>query len=138
MELEKEVALMNENDLKNLIEKEWDNCHLEYLEIARKEYIKRGFKNVTTQSEEDIPKNENVKRYPALRTIISTYTAFAWIGGISLGAIALFGFLKSDLPIYYSIASLIIGVLIFISLLGAAETISLFIDIEENTRKQSE
>ena len=136
VELEKEIAAMNDNDLKKLVEQEWDNFHLEYVEIARKEYLKRGFKNVSNESEETVEtSDENNKRYPALRAIINTYVVFAWICGIALGLVAVFGLLNNQ-PIKTSIGALILGALIVVGLRGAAESIRVFIDIEENTRKK--
>lgn len=137
-ELEKEVAAMNDTDLKNLVEKEWNNFHLEYLEIARKEYLKRGFKNKTPDIEEE-QKADDEKRYPALRTIAGIYTVFAWIIAVVAAFVAFTVYTKdSSGGLMIAIPTIVIGALILLGLLAAAESIKVFIDIEENTRKTNE
>lgn len=136
-DLVKEIKEMNDEDLKNLVEKEWNNYHLEYIEIARKEYLLRGFKNET---EDEIDKEETIdkslKRYPALRTIAGVYSAFAVITGI-VCAFAAFYLYNQNQNIIEAIVSLIIGALILLAYLGASESIKVFIDIEENTRRNN-
>jgi hypothetical protein len=139
-ETEKEVSAMSDNDLKNLVEKEWNNFHLEYLEIARKEYLKRKFKNETndeTQDEEQI--GTGGKKYPALRTIAGIYSVFAWIIGIVAVIIAIYFYSQNQtMGLTIGIPSLVVGALLVLGLLAVSESIKVFIDIEENTRKTNE
>ncbi|GIK21420.1 MAG: hypothetical protein BroJett005_08340 [Ignavibacteriota bacterium] len=140
-ELEKEVAAMSDNDLKNLVEKEWDNFHLEYLEIARKEYMKRKFINESSDEEpEQQEETDTAKRYPALRTIAGIYSVFAWIIGIVAVIIAFISWSKGGETggLMIAIPTLVVGALIVLGLLAASESIKVFIDIEENTRKTNE
>lgn len=139
-ELEKEVAAMNDNDLKNLVEKEWNNFHLEYLEIARKEYLKRKFKNESSDEETEQQEETDVtKRYPALRTIAGIYSVFAWIIGIVAVIIAIYSYSQNEKAgLIVAIPTIVVGALIVLGLLAASESIKVFIDIEENTRKTNE
>jgi uncharacterized membrane protein len=136
-ETEKEVAAMSDTDLKNLIEKEWNNFHLEYLEIARKEYLKRKFINETSdENQDDEQKGIVVKKYHALRTIAVINSVFAWIIGIVAVIIAIYYYSQNQtMGLTIGIPSLIIGALIVLELLAVSESIRVFIDIEENTRK---
>ena len=140
---EEDVAAMNDNDLKNLVEKEWNNFHLEYLEIARKEYLKRGFKNETSDEEAQAqvgePKEDFKERYLALRTIAGIYYSFAYIIGIVAVLIAGYSIINNQqIGILIAISSLVVGALIVLGLLAISESIKVFIDIEENTRKTKE
>ncbi len=139
-EFEKEIAVMNDNDLKNLVEKEWNDFHLEYLEIARKEYLKRKFKNESSDEEQEIiQKTDIVKRYPALRTIAGVYSVFAWIIGIVAVISAIYSFSQNEkMGLMIAVPSLVVGSLIILGLLAISESIKVFIDIEENTRKSIE
>jgi len=141
-ELEKEVAAMSDNDLKNLVEKEWNDFHLEYLEIARKEYMRRKFKNESTEDEPEQQQEETnaETRYPALRTIAGIYSVFAWIIGIVAVIIAFISWSKGGETggLMIAIPTLVVGALIVLGLLAASESIKVFIDIEENTRKTNE
>jgi len=141
-ELEKEVAAMSDSDLKNLVEKEWNDFHLEYLEIARKEYLKRKFKNESTEEEPEQQQGERnaETRYPALRTIAGIYSVFAWIIGIVAVIIAFISWSKDGETggLMIAIPTLVVGALIVLGLLAASESIKVFIDIEENTRKTNE
>jgi len=139
-ETEKEVAAMIDNDLKNLVEKEWNNFHLEYLEIARKEYLKRKFKNETSDEYQvEEPKRIVEKKYPVLRTIAVIYSVFAWIIGIVAVIIAIYFYSQNqNMGLTIGLPSLVVGALIVIGLLAISEFIKVFIDIEENTRKINE
>lgn len=137
-ETEKEVAVMSDNDLKNLVEKEWNNFHLEYLEIARKEYLKRKFKNETSDDENQDEEQKGIvgKKYPALRTIAGIYSVIAWIIGIAAVIITIYFYSQNQtMGLRIGVSSLVVGVLIILGLLSVSESIKVFIDIEENTRK---
>jgi len=92
-------------------------------------------------SEIEESKNEELtkKRYPALRTIAGIYQVFAYlwlllsvIGGlIALAKIERLGIL---LLLLLSVG----GTIAFITSFAMAESIKVFIDIEENTRKMVE
>ena len=140
-ELEKEVIAMNDKDLKNLVENEWNNYHLEYLEIARNEYLKRNFKNESTDEEPEQQEETNAgKRYPALRTIAGIFSVFAWIIGIVAVIIAVLSWNKGGdaWGLMVALPTLVVGALMVLGLLAAAESIKVIIDIEENTRKAVE
>lgn len=130
---EKEVASLNNTDLKKLVENEWNNFHLEYLEIARKEYLHRKFINET---ENDITLKDAVDKYPAMRTLSVVYSVFAAIYGILI-VILIFSILANNLPnaFLYVISIIIVGALIVLTLLAISESIKVLINIEENTRK---
>jgi len=135
VELEKEVASMTDTDLKYHVEKEWNNFHLEDMEIARKEYLKRGFKN-TTSDEEQEEETDDERRYPALRTFAGIYSSFAWIIGIATVGVAFYAIHNNGSGgLIIAIPTLVLGALIILGLLTSAESIKVFIDIEKNTRK---
>jgi hypothetical protein len=139
--LEKEVEAMNDNELKSFVEKEWNDYHLEYLEIARKEYIKRGFKNETSEEEPELEHAQltnDKKRYPALRTIAGIYFVLAWIVGIFAVIIAFYSLSQNENVGLYVVPSILVGAFIVLGLLATSESIKVFIDIEENTRRKNE
>ncbi|MBX2892880.1 MAG: hypothetical protein KF734_18270 [Saprospiraceae bacterium] len=128
---------MNDDDLKTLVEQEYSIYHLEYVEIGRKEYLKRGFENETEEEEEQEEVDE--KRYPALRTIAGIYFAFAWIiGGTALIGALYLGGEHGQAGLLIAIPILIFGALIVLGVLAVSESIKVFIDIEANTRKHSD
>jgi hypothetical protein len=106
------------------------------LEITDDEYaeICKYFppKETEENSEEKTTTN---KRYPALRTIATILTIFAWIVGIV--AIISTIILGSDMGLLFAVLALISGGLIFVGLFAIAESINVNIDIEENTRKMA-
>lgn len=142
--IENEIGAMNDSELKNLVEKEWNTYHLEYLEIARMEYLKRGFKNEIEFEEEaqensDDGEKEDDNKYPALRTIASIYPVFASIIAVLAVLVTYNAFTKdSSGDLMNVIPTIVIGALIFLVLLATGESIKVFIDIEENTRKGNE
>lgn len=131
-QLEIEINSMEDETLKNLVENEWNNFHLEYIEIARKEFLKRGFINNVT--EEDFLIKDKKSKYPALQGIANYYHILAWINGIAFFVLCLYFYFKMD-SLEYSILSLFIGIFSIILCLSASESIKIFIDIEKNTRK---
>ncbi len=133
-QLEIEINSMEDENLKSLVENEWNNFHLEYIEIARKEYLKRGFINDTL--EEDFLIKDKKNKYPALLGIANYYHILAWINGIVfLGLFIYFFFILDHLE--YSFLFLFIGIFSIIICLSASESIKIFIDIEKNTRRAS-
>ena len=138
LELYKEVTAMNDNDLKNLVENEWNDYHLEYLEIARNEYLKRNFKNESTDEEPE-KQNETIvdRRYPALITITTILRLFAFLIGIAavIGVICFFAY---HVETWIILSSVIGAAFMILGLHAAAESIKVIIDIEENTRKAVE
>ena len=133
--LEKEITSMSDDELKDMVEYEWENFHLECLEIARKEYLKRNFINNKNDKEREDDKIE--KRYLALRTISNVYSVFAWVFGILFAIVALLCFKIPTYGLYGTIIFLVIGAIIVLTFLGGSESIKVFVDIEENTRKSS-
>jgi hypothetical protein len=133
-ELETTITGMSDSELKLLVEQEWYNYHLEDLEIARKEYLKRGFENVYVEEEGDLVSD---KRYPALRTISKIYFGTAVVIGI-VSLIVLFFASNKPLGLEIILATLIVISLIVLGLIGMSESIKIIIDIEENTRENNE
>lgn len=134
-ELEKTIEAMSDEDLKNAVEKEWRDYHLESMEIARREYLKRNFKNESIEEETKQPeKKKTDKRYPALRIIAVLSQILAFI----VGVVALY--ITYDIGITNEVGflTLIIGALIVLGLIAAAESIKVIIAIENNTRKTAE
>jgi hypothetical protein len=85
------------------------------------------------------------RRYPALRAIAMIYKVLAWlvatatvlsavVGLAMLGSESARGFPST----VWIIASLVVGALVFVSLWAAAETVLVFVDIEQNTRQVAE
>lgn len=139
-ELEKEVAALSDFDLKNLVEKEWSNFHLEYLEIARIEYLQRGFKNESSLVDSD-KSEESIshQRYPALRTIASVYSICSWVVGIISLVVVFYTYSQNETEgLIAAVPILIIGGLVVLGLLAFSQLIKVVIDIEENTRKANE
>lgn len=133
LEIQKEIMSLNDSDLRNLVENEWTNFHLEYLEIARKEYLNRKFINET---DNDTIVKETKDKNPAMRTLSVVYSVFAIIYGILI-VILIFSILAYNLPntFLYIISVVLIGGLIVLSLLAVSESIIVLLNIEENTRK---
>lgn len=135
-ETKKKVVEMSDLDLKNLVEKEWINFHLEYLEIARKEYLKRNFKNEA--KDKKLVEGQSgfiFKKYPALRIIASIFFAFAGFIGIASILISIYFFM--DIQPYsklFGLLTIISGAIMFLGSLTTSESIRVVIDIEENTR----
>ena len=136
IKLENEVAAMSDNHLKILVEKEWNNYHLEYLEIARNEYLKRGFKNESTYDDESMQqKGTGVgTRSHALRTISGVFSLLAWIIAVVAVISAIISF-KGMFSMFIALLILVGGAVTVIGLFAVAESIKVIIDIEENTRK---
>ena len=70
-------------------------------------------------------------RYPALRTISEAYNYLAYIIGV-LTVIAALSLLSTS--IWYGLIVIVSGALIVLGVFAVAESIKVFIDIEENTR----
>jgi len=81
-------------------------------------------------------KPTETKRYPALRTIAGAYygMAFAFAALAILLIILVLNTLSETTKLPTVLALLIIGIIGFVSLIAYAESISVFLDIEENTR----
>jgi len=76
----------------------------------------------------------NEAKYPTLRTISLIYKVLAVINGLGALIAIIYGLLKSEMIIItYSLVSGIIGVIAFLAI---SEIIKLFIDLEQNSRKQ--
>ena len=143
--LQDEVSMLDDNELKELVEREYLDYHLEYLEIARHEYLKRGFKNELIEDEYSNTEVLFKKRYPALRVISTVTTLLAWLFAamtvvVSVSAYYIISKNSSDdaEAIIFAIALVMIGGFIFIVLLAQSESLKVFLDIEENTRRYSD
>jgi VIT1/CCC1 family predicted Fe2+/Mn2+ transporter len=141
--LQKEVAEMADDNLKNLVENEWDDYHLVYMELARKEYIRRGFKNLNKeQIEESNEENETSiieekGKYPALTAIGVIYVIGAFIIGVLIIVLAFLSISNHE-SIIQILGIIVIGSIATLSLIGASELIKVIVDIEENTRRCAE
>ncbi len=124
------IVEMDNNSLRQIVEKDWRNYHLEYMELARQEYIKRNFKNTYLETEYKMPVE---KLYSNLRTLASVFFVVAWVVGLITIA-ATINFFVVDLA-FLAIQALVIGLLVVLGFLVTAELIKLLIGIEENTRK---
>ena len=127
--LEKQVK-----ELKKIVETDTDDYHLEYLEMAVKEYISRGFKNDTefVERKQEIVSNTGIKkRYPALRI----HVGILYFSGIVclVGGFA-FLFISDNSNVMVKVAA-IAFIFLGMSCLVGAEFVKVFIDIEENTRR---
>jgi VIT1/CCC1 family predicted Fe2+/Mn2+ transporter len=92
-----------------------------------------GIKNSKSQSIETSTTNRH--RYPALRTISRIYMVLAWLIGIA-SIIATLYFLSEESE--FGFVSIIVGGLLALGLAAISESIKVFLDIEYNTRKESE
>ena len=129
-QLTEEIEKLNDSELKLCVEEEWQEYHLEYLEIARSEYLKRGFKNTHL-----MPKENPKEKYPALRILSSIYYGLAWVIGITGILYSMYCFSQGndfakDEGFYY----LIIGLATLLGMLAFSEIIRVILDIEKNTR----
>ncbi len=132
-DLVKKITALSDVDLKLLVEKDYDNYHLECLEIAREEYLKRGFKNEAGNNDTEEIVAENPKeseKYPALRVIIIIWYI---LGFIYLIIILWILVSRSDvLTLPLVVAICIIGSVIVISSFASAELIKIVLEIEKN------
>ena len=143
--LKNAVAKMSDEAVQELVERGYGTYELEYIEIGRREYLKRGFKNKNEawESNEEVKRFE--KRFPALRTISAFINFGAWLFAFITIIVAYvsYGLMlektqNKDLASIAPVCALVIGSFFFIIILSHAETIRVFIDIEENTRKYSD
>ncbi len=134
---QKDISSMSDVDLKYLVEYDWSNYHLEYIEIARKEFLKRNLKNdVETEQIEEKPVSANDNKYPALQMVSGIYQVIAVliaIGGL-IGGVYLFYQNVVVLGIAYIIGGAILAIMFY----AISESIKLLTDIEYNTRKAIE
>jgi hypothetical protein len=73
------------------------------------------------------------KKYPALRTISDIYKVFGWLIAIATIIVAaIFG--QGRGGVAFALITIIFGALIVLGVFAVAESIMVFIDIEENTR----
>ena len=134
---------LSDNELKTLVEKERNDYNLEYVEVAIKEYLKRGFKNETGYTEEDIEVPSDLKivpieRYPSLRIYSNIYAVFGILSFISIVLVFFFKGLNgysAETKMYFTIIWITVYAMTGITLLASAEAIKVFLAIEENTRK---
>ena len=87
---------------------------------------------------EETTANLSSKRYPALRSIAGLYQVLAWIVAVIAGIGILLSLDNFERDLIKLILIFIGGAVGFITLLAASESIKVFIDIEENTRKVAE
>lgn len=137
-EYEQEIKKMDDSSLRTLVENDWDDYHLEYIELARIEYLKRNFKNDKSGEEQNKGDLNDVEsKYPALKVIANVYYLSAWILGFASILIVVTSFEKKDGFVFW-VSAMAICALVTLGLFAVSEAIKLFVDIEENTRKNSE
>jgi DNA-dependent RNA polymerase auxiliary subunit epsilon len=125
-----EIKALSDNELRTCVEDEWPEYHLEYMEVARKEYLKRGFKNI------QLMPVESSKKYPALRIVSSLYYYSAWVVGLFAIIYSLYCFSRgSVIDTEDGFFALIYGFISLIGMLAISELIKVILDIEWNTRK---
>ena len=143
--LEKEVQEMNDKELKDFIEndEEFKNYYLEYLELARREYLKRGFKNIIAYDSFIEDQKKTHEKYPFLKTLSGIFKFSAWLFAVVTIYIAyklnteLSKTFENDILMMYTITALIIGAFFFIILYAESELIKVFLGIEKNTRRNN-
>lgn len=88
-----------------------------------------------TSNEFNNSNQNNVNKYPALKTISGIYSVLAWLIGIITFGVTIILLNTGDYGIMGAIFTFVIGSLLVIGVLATAELITLFIDIEYNTRQ---
>jgi hypothetical protein len=90
--LKTELKIWMIKPCKILLTIDWVNYHLEYLELARIEYLKRGFKSDAKngQASEPIQIKYLVKYYSILRSVIGVLKGLA-IAGVIIALVFAFG-----------------------------------------------
>ena len=130
-ELFEEIKGLSDVELRKCIEDEWPEYHLEYLDIARKEYLKRGFKNT------QLMPTPSGRKYPALRILSSLYYYSAWLIGIIAILYSLYCFGQgNEMDREEGFFTLFYGFISLIGMLAISELIKILLDIERNTRKE--
>jgi len=74
------------------------------------------------------------ERYPALRFISGVYRFLAWLILIATAIILFYKLYQGQMAILFAVGAILIGGILFVTLLAAAEGVKVFIDIEHNTR----
>ena len=74
------------------------------------------------------------ERYPALRFISGVYRLLAWVILVSTVIVFIYFLYQGLFVNLFSFGAILIGGLLFVTLLATAEGIKVFIDIEHNTR----
>lgn len=103
------------------------NLNFNYEEVKAETVINEEIKKLKTDVMSE--------RYPALIFISGIYRLLAWIILIAT-AIILFYMLSQggQMGVPFAVGAILIGGILFVTLLAAAEGIKVFIDIEHNTR----
>ncbi len=71
-------------------------------------------------------------KYPALRVVVGIYYLLAWLVGIAAAVASIAAFSHQQLA--YAVVCVLVGFLVVVSCVAAAELIKVFLDTEENTR----
>lgn len=137
-EVNEQVTSLDDEDLKDLVEREYTKYNLEYVDLARKEYLKRNFKN--QYDENDLMASESARRYPGLRIISNLITGVAWVYAALTIVGVIYGYSEmaeqgNGIAMIYLVISFLIGAFFFVILISLSELIKVILDIEENTRK---
>lgn len=126
---------LSERELSDKARKMVDHILSSDLETLSKEEIKEQDLNEIETTNQ--PLSFSSEKYPALRTIASLYTAFAWIVGIVALIIAIYFGTKSEGGLLIALQTVVIGTLIVLGVLAVSELIKVVIDIEFNTRQSA-
>ncbi len=129
------VEKLSDEELKKIVEVEFLDYNLEYMEAIRSEYLKRNFLNVSGYNDDST--KENKSKYPSLNILIGMYSFFGWVSLI-VAAFGAFGLMSSydASKVYINALLLIVGLFSALVSFATAEGFKLFIDIEKNTRNK--
>ena len=91
-------------------------------------------RNIEYRNEAEDAETAIRKRYPALRFISGLYKVLAWLVCALSVVASIYLIFQGEVEISIALGVLIVGGILFVSLLAIAEIIKVFIDIEHNTR----
>jgi hypothetical protein len=131
------LEAISDEELKNIVEADWKEYHLEFLEAARLEYIRRGFRNESRYDMEPVARtkdHELREKYPALKAIRGVYTFYGWFTGIILALSGVYNYFETK-NVLLTTSVISVGILVLLLCVGAAESIKVIVDIERNTRR---
>ena len=108
----------------------YDECYEKEINSMKKVAAEQATKIEVGSSDND----NTEKKYPALRTISGIYKVFGWL---IILATLIVAFVIGQGSAIFALISIIIGALIVLGVFAVAESIMVFIDIEQNTRTNS-
>jgi hypothetical protein len=151
--IEERIRNLSDEELINIVTKNYKEFTNEALDYAFDEINKRGLgKEEYEKQKEQIKKEERINssvvesvrqgaqpRYPTLRALSGGYKILGvliiLVGAIALLAIILSEDLHGNLKFAYVFGTISIGIPLIVTYFAIGEGIKVFIDIEENTRQ---